>query len=352
MQNDIQYKQTLGHNIAKNVNLALLIIHTLLFILFFCLRAHIMVYVNALSILNYIIAFYFIEKDSFTVFIRMVYIEIWIHMMIATIVMGWSCGFQLYCFALIPMIYYSTYLSRQQSDSKTYPLFTSIVTTVVFLLVRYYTYYNNSIYEPKLHTVTLGIFSINAAMIFIFLIIYMSSFNRAVFKSEHLLEKMAIYDELTHLYNRHKMKTLLNDAYISAQKGGKEFFITILDIDNFKTINDTYGHGGGDFVLRKIAGFLKDIAEDDITVCRWGGEEFLILHTYYDSPDECSKVIETLREKISNTNFMYDRKYFQLTITCGMATYEPYLTIDGLIKKADNCLYIGKYSGKNQLVIH
>ncbi|RDU24565.1 GGDEF domain-containing protein [Anaerosacchariphilus polymeriproducens] len=350
MENDLQYKKELSYSNAKNINLTLLIIHILLFLLFMYLKASIMAYVNIVSITIYTIAFYVIRKKWYIIFLRMVYIEILIHMLLASIIMGWGYGFQLYSFFIIPNIYYSNYLLRQQSKPKIYPLLPSILTIIAFLIIRFYSFYYFPIYNTQEST-KLVIYIINSIIVFVFFILYLINFNNVVSKSENLLQKIASYDELTQIYNRHKIKNLLNTAYLNAQKSSKKFCITILDIDNFKLINDTYGHNGGDFVLKKVASILKEMSSEELIVSRWGGEEFLILQTYTNMEKSCIEMIRKLREKINATTFFYEKKSFHITVTCGLATYSPYLSIDSLIKKADDCLYIGKYSGKNQVVV-
>ena len=116
---------------------------------------------------------------------------------------------------------------------------------------------------------------------------------------------------------------------------------------DFKTVNDTYGHLCGDSVLRKVAELVKQGCQDCI-VCRWGGEEFIILSAKH----KCSTdILETLRRRIASEEFSYDNVTFRITVTIGAAGYDSELTNDGWVSKADEKLYFGKTHGKNQVVL-
>ena len=120
------------------------------------------------------------------------------------------------------------------------------------------------------------------------------------------------------------------------------------DIDNFKKINDQYGHNAGDYILVSIANILRE-ACDDIIVSRWGGEEFLILVSGIDE-DQVLAGIEKLRKNIESEDFVFEDRHIKVTITSGVAARAKGQSIDNWINDADNKLYTGKNTGKNKVV--
>ena len=124
-----------------------------------------------------------------------------------------------------------------------------------------------------------------------------------------------------------------------------EFSILLLDIDDFKKINDTYGHDVGDYVLKTVAKTLKENTRTTDVVGRWGGEEFIIVceNTNLDG----SKILaEHLRDIVYKTNF---EKVGNITISLGIAQFKENDTISSVFKRADNRLYIAKTTGKNRV---
>lgn len=163
------------------------------------------------------------------------------------------------------------------------------------------------------------------------------------------LEIMVLTDALTSLWNRRAMNEHLLKLQSDYTRHQKEFTVAILDIDLFKSVNDTYGHGVGDTVLMRISEILQQNIEGHGHVARWGGEEFLI--TFEAMPfEKAVSIMEKIREKISKETFSVQDNTFHITITAGMEEFGFRSTIDSIITKADEKLYKGKTSGRNQTV--
>lgn len=160
-------------------------------------------------------------------------------------------------------------------------------------------------------------------------------------KYKESLIKMSEIDSMTKIYNRRFM-----DNYIkSLCKNGEVFALVFADIDNFKKINDTYGHDVGDVVIKTIANtFLKSIRDVD-TVSRWGGEEFLIILKEKDI-NLVSLIIERIRNKIESSNI----NNIKVTCSFGISFSKEGKNDQGLLKLADNRLYKAKGTGKNKIV--
>ena len=123
----------------------------------------------------------------------------------------------------------------------------------------------------------------------------------------------------------------------------------MIDIDNFKHVNDTYGHDCGDYVLKTIAGIFNTDMENKGFVCRWGGEEFLFVFTSMNG-DEAFIELNGLREQVERFKFMFKGNEFNLTMTFGVDEFSNNIPIDEVIKAADEKLYMGKEGGRNQVV--
>ena len=163
------------------------------------------------------------------------------------------------------------------------------------------------------------------------------------------LEEMVSTDALTGLWNRRAMNehlSLLENGY---RKHQKSFSVAILDIDFFKKVNDTYGHGMGDFVLKSLSQILKDTMKDNGSVARWGGEEFLLTFEEMKFEDAVKKM-DQLRERIAANEFAFKDVNLHLTITGGIEDYAMTDSIDAVITKADERLYTGKTGGRNRIV--
>jgi len=167
--------------------------------------------------------------------------------------------------------------------------------------------------------------------------------DRSVFLNYDLLERLAITDELTGLYNRTKLDEFLQNELNRSQRFGHTFGIVVLDIDHFKSINDNYGHQVGDEILMGMAQMIKEHLRSTDKAIRWGGEEFIIIYLE-TSPDEVMQLAEGLRQKIEEHLF---KTVGSVTASFGVTLYKNGDTIPSIIKRADKALYLAKESGRN-----
>jgi diguanylate cyclase (GGDEF)-like protein len=165
-------------------------------------------------------------------------------------------------------------------------------------------------------------------------------------ESMELLQRYAVYDELTELYNRRGLKEKLQHELRLAFRRQTEMSIVLCDIDYFKAVNDKYGHDAGDEALRNIARTLKETARDTDIVGRWGGEEFLIV-----LPDtkleKAFQLVERVRSRVDESLIDLDDASIHLSISCGLSSTRFCKTLDELVSAADECLYMAKADGRN-----
>ena len=153
-------------------------------------------------------------------------------------------------------------------------------------------------------------------------------------------------DHLTGINNRHSIDTILESEMERSQRYNQPLAVIMLDLDDFKGVNDTYGHETGDLVLRETGSLLSFNLRMPDSVGRWGGEEFIILLPGSDLEKGC-RTAERIRQYIANIKIPnMDRN---ITASLGVAQYDLGLSADELVSKADKAMYTAKANGKNQV---
>jgi two-component system cell cycle response regulator len=163
--------------------------------------------------------------------------------------------------------------------------------------------------------------------------------------------ELALTDALTGLHNRRYMEAHLAALAAQAQSGGRPLALVLVDIDNFKSINDTHGHDAGDSILRQFATRLRRNTRGIDLVCRIGGEEFVILMPDSGVERAC-QLGERLREAIAAEPFQRaGEPLLSVTASVGIAALDPaHGSLEGLFKRADQALYVAKRGGRNRVV--
>jgi two-component system cell cycle response regulator len=164
--------------------------------------------------------------------------------------------------------------------------------------------------------------------------------------------EMAITDQLTGLHNRRYMARHLDNLIAGARKSGKPLAFLIMDIDHFKSVNDSHGHDSGDEVLREFAGRISANVRGIDLACRYGGEEFVVVMPDTDMAFAYT-VAERLRKSVEEAAFAISREPHKLniTISIGIAGSEGNVdSADKLLHRADQALYRAKREGRNRVV--
>ena len=166
------------------------------------------------------------------------------------------------------------------------------------------------------------------------------------------LEQQAIKDPLTDVYNRRYMVEVLDNEIARAEREKTAVSVVMMDLDNFKQFNDNYGHKCGDVILQAFANFLVEHTRRGDVVCRFGGEEFVILMP--NTPHLIGyERAETWRQDFSETAIAYEGMKFSTTFSAGVATFPQHgHTGDLILQAADKALYRSKDSGKNRVTAY
>jgi len=164
------------------------------------------------------------------------------------------------------------------------------------------------------------------------------------------LLNLANFDTLTKLYNRQALAKKLHQEIQRAKRYNQPVSILLIDIDDFKNVNDTYGHFVGDFVLKNLAKILKESLREVDIVGRWGGEEFLTIlpNTYLE---EAVSIADRIKIEVSNHVFEVNGLKIRTTLSVGVSTFGIHgSSLDEILQAADISLYKAKRSGKNAVV--
>lgn len=166
------------------------------------------------------------------------------------------------------------------------------------------------------------------------------------------LEKSASTDSLTNLLNRHAFDFVFQQSLLDAERTRQPMCAILLDIDFFKKVNDKHGHLVGDHVLKEIAAIAKRSLRESDVLCRWGGEEFLILLKNC-TLEKATSIAENLRSTIENNDFSrttdLTRTRLGVTVSMGVAECRSNETEDSVFERADQALYQAKANGRNSV---
>ncbi|MFH0709819.1 MAG: diguanylate cyclase [Pseudomonadota bacterium] len=165
------------------------------------------------------------------------------------------------------------------------------------------------------------------------------------------IKEQSIRDPLTGLYNRRYLDETLQKEIVRAQRERIPLSVVIIDLDHFKAVNDTYGHAAGDAVLQSIATYLIGSIRQNDFVCRYGGEEFILVMPGMPI-DQASLRMEQCRKEIQNMTILYNTHQISITMSGGIAMFNAHGTLeDELLKAADDALYMSKVNGRNQITL-
>jgi diguanylate cyclase (GGDEF)-like protein len=295
--------------------------------------------INIFSIAAYTVPLFLKGEDGLYTGLFIMLVELGLYGTISTIILGFGGGFFIYNLpiSLSGYIMLNT-IKRKRAILYITALGTYISIPLSYLFANYFANYR-TIMEPYneyflISNIIVQISTI-AAYVPVFMIHLEKESAKVKFGSEH--------DPLTGVFNRHYFHQFIDNASQKDEIGGS---VIMFDIDNFKGINDEYGHDIGDIALQKVTSLSKDKISDKDILVRWGGEEFVI-YTPGQNLEDAARKAEEIRKLIEQTPY-HDNKY--LTVTLGVTQFNKGERFEHVLTRADNNLYSGKESGKNKVV--
>jgi len=330
-----------------------LIFHVLLIPLTLSLNADVVARYNIFSILLFFFCIILNRKGRHAVAFGLAFVEVNIHAYIATHYLGWEAGFYQYILLLAPLIFF--YPSGNMTIKIVSGAILASSFTILFT-IYHEQLYGQILYDNKIGHYLLYINTITSVILYSAIGYY---YSQAANHSEEQLrtaqqesEWLANTDTLTLIGNRRAMTHEIEREVSRSGRTQNPFMIALCDIDNFKILNDTYGHDYGDHILITVAALLSDSIRSHDHVARWGGEEFMILLPD-TNPEEGMKIVDRLRQLIAANHHNYKGKeYPGITMTFGLCRYDNNLNINDCINSADKAMYEGKNKGKNRTIMY
>ncbi len=270
-------------------------------------------------------------------------VELITHSIAAIMVLGWTAGFQYYLIMFIPIIFVS---ARRAQWIK--------LATLVGIFAIYsgmFIYTNNmpplvTLYTSDLYMIHL----FNMGVCFGFLAVASQLYTEWASENEVDLQKLANTDMLTGLLNRRKLIELISYESGRYERSYKAYCVIMADIDNFKSINDTYGHETGDYVLATTSHLIEQVVRKQDSASRWGGEEFLVLCPETDL-EHANMVATRILNQVNSHKFEHNGLSFTVTLSMGVAEIGDEEQSEKCIARADDALYRAKHGGKNQVCV-
>lgn len=328
---------------------ACLFAHTLYMILFAMSDVVEMVIFNVFSVLFY--AVMIILARSVKEKLNLIYAsqgEIIAHAVTATVFVGLMPNFCMFLLMIIPLAF------LMPNKHKWVPFIIMLTSVPLYGFLNFYYSTSGHAIHDLSNTQFQPIFYVINIIVGSFVLIYVAtiftilhSYTEAKIRVQNeQLKIMASTDPLTKLSNRREINRRLAEIYKKCTEKGQSFIVGIGDIDNFKNVNDTYGHDMGDVVLASVAEIIGKNLPDDSCASRWGGEEFLFVLP--DSGIEEGKAYaDRVIEQISKQVHKHGNNEFTVTMTIGICLGTADCNIDSIISCADARLYKGKHNGKN-----
>lgn len=327
------------------------LVHATLAVIFLIGGVWELVRFNAVSVIVYAFCFILCRSDHILPVYASIILEVTIYSVVSTYYVGLSCGTYFFLFSIIPIIVY--FGSSLFKGSQRWGVVLMLILNVIMFAALYASFFEMTpIYQVspaiKLLLVVFSAFAMIIAVIFYNVMYIFSSENEMniLEQKNKQLSVVAHEDALTSLLNRRGFLPLVKELM---EEPANHFSIAFCDLDDFKRINDSYGHEAGDEVLKHVTDMIKrELPGCDI--CRWGGEEFVILLNGCDLLSAKSQV-ERLRKSIESNPTSFFGKNIFVTSTIGLEeNKEIYNTPEDIIKVADSRMYYGKQHGKNILI--
>lgn len=356
--------------------------HLSFLITFLVFGMYMMVTINIVSVLLYVVLGICSLKNGISKhpigWIIAVFSEIIVHAVIVTLIQGVEVFFFLYPPMSLPLYAYLLFIYCDKSTFvKSMVVFGAVTFAVLSILIGVVETIGSLYSVTNMHVLAKNEIMVLRAenilftlgMVLVFVLIFFLEVSRLLGDLQESNEKLnytATHDSLTGLSNRHSLWPFFEEL----EKSGESYCIIMGDLDDFKKINDTYGHDCGDLVLKSVAKIIIENTQDNELACRWGGEEMLIVMR--GSHEECYARISVIKSEISSLALVSGGHPVKVTMTFGFAdsaeetaaietrtvsentaagvSQTHHKGIDSLISMVDKRLYAGKHRGKNVIV--
>lgn len=280
------------------------------------------------------------------------YIETIIYSLLITVRHGDDAGSYILTLALMAYLFMFVITARRTSKHSAFPAIITIILIIVLQIIDFKPEFVEQPLPPDFYLIHYCIFSGTSILTIIFIAyVIQTKFYRfhekTKIKTAHL-HYSATHDALTKIYNRRRVSEIMNDYATKPEYADTVFATCIFDIDNFKKLNDSFGHDCGDTVLRTVSSIILRALPDKTVFARWGGEEFLII--FAGNTETAEETLEMIRSRVQDYSFIYFNKAIKITITLGLSRPNKSVHFQQMLIEADKNLMKGKQSGKNCVI--
>ena len=336
------------------LGLSIMAVHILYAVTFSYVKIVPLAAYNILSVLFYLyFSFVIVRRNQYFLIYLTAVLEVCFCAAFSTLLLGRVWGFMFYTVSLVPIVFYLAYTLPGLGKYRWLPEISSVGVAVLYIGIDFYSDTHAPLYEGEISRRLIHFFhyfDIGIAFLLLLLFSWLFAYEvqrmqKDLQKENRHLEEIAKMDPLTLLLNRRGCDMYFKSWMLRAETEGMVFSVVMADVDDFKQINDRYGHIEGDNVLRMISKTIRNNIRESDMAFRWGGEEFLILICA-----DKEKTIETalrIRKEIEAGKIRIADDDVHVTATMGIATYQKGVTAQDLIRQADEKMYEGKMNGKN-----
>jgi len=316
--------------------------HIGFFVVFYFSGLHWLVIVNIASILCYVLAYLLARRGAISKALILTVLEVVGHAVVTTLVIGWSGGFQYYLAFLIPIAVTSAI--RSPWIKGTLAITVACIYLALDLALR-----DKPASELLTKEMLTGLYYFNLVAYQVLLTVIASRFFYMINRAQNALYELANSDVLTRLHNRRSLAEVIRAQESRIRRGHPDLSFILCDLDHFKDINDNWGHGAGDKVLKSVSETLSGCLREVDIAGRWGGEEFLVILPDTDLAGAVM-VAERMRSAIAAQEIVVaGGQTVRVSMTLGVATVGADETAEQAIARADSALYEGKRAGRDRV---
>lgn len=265
-------------------------------------------------------------------------LEVGLHAIAATVAIGWESGFHYLMIPMVPVCMLSTTRPRHKR------LLIALTTALVYMGLKLWSHHHAPLFvlpNALMEVLEFGCL----ATLFVSFVTIAARYYEIIVKAHDTLARDAFTDPLTGALNRRRLNQLASQVAAGKQPSA----LLLCDLDHFKQVNDRYGHEAGDLALQAFYQQLQACTRSGDHVCRWGGEEFLVLLPHTDLAT-ARQAAHRLRAMVEDTPIPLPQGApLRLTVTVGLTPWHAGEALQTAVQRADAALYRGKAAGRNQV---
>ena len=316
--------------------------HCLFGVVFLAIGEALLAGVNVLSLCTYAAGIWLVRRGHIATVLALTWAEVIGHAVLAVWRLGWGSGFHLYVFVLLGLIFVGPSEGGRRSAAVA-------AAAALWALYAAFDYLMGGWTGVGGHDPTLLALLryFNLASMFVLLGYLWLYFSDSVHAAEQRLLEMAGTDALSGLGNRRQAGQAMHEAIEQAGRTGQAACLILADLDDFKRLNDTHGHDAGDRAIVQVSQQLRAACRKSDQVCRWGGEEFLVVLPR-TGLDEARAVAQRIHAAAGAHALQVGAQPVRITLTLGVAAHVPGESVEQWVARADRALYRGKTAGKNR----